>query len=361
MPKKLIEYTQEEILIHAKGFTSRQAWVADCVRLRAQGVMMLNKKAYRIGRDFYAQCTAHMSFHKLTVPKVMPKHAWWRRLSEVEIQTSALKFKTMTDWHKGEPYHRKAARTKGDAFYARCCRHMTSPANPGNSLYVIYVFEFSDRHSYVGLTFNLGVRLLGHWRGGPVFDHIKVCQDYRLKVIQAGIAGPSLAGEAERQWIKRYAQDGWIRLNSNVGGGTGGSGSWYSDKEILDSALRFKTKVEWLEAEPWMITHAKQRGLYKVCCAHMPKKAAPRFIPPISEATREKFRALAKDRTSDPAWRESHSKKLSGRKFGPRSEDARRNISAGKKGVKFTAEHRAAISAAKRIRPVVCSTSAPAA
>ena len=348
MAKSPPVYDKVAILAHARQFTSRAEWRAACREEQKSGGRLFDRLAHNLGKDFYTQCTAHMTFHKLAAPKVMPKHAWWRQLPEAEIRESALKFKTMTDWHRGEPGYRKAARAKGDAFYAHCCRHMITPSNPFNSQYVIYAFEFADNNSYIGLTFNLGRRLLGHWRGGPVFDHIKICSDYRLKIVQGGIAGPSIAGETERRWIAKYQSDGWIKLNSNAGGGTGGMGSWYSDQEILDSALKFKTKVHWLEGEPWMVTHAKNRGLYQACIFHMPKKAAPRFIPPISEATREKFRAKAKERTSDPAWREAHSKKLAGRTFGPRSAEACSNISAGKLGVKFTAEHRSAISAGKK-------------
>ena len=46
----------------------------------------------------------------------------------------------------------------------------------------------------------------------------------------------------------------------------------YSDRQILESALKFQSRWKWQQGEGWMYKAARARGILDACCAHMPKR-----------------------------------------------------------------------------------------
>jgi predicted GIY-YIG superfamily endonuclease len=92
-------------------------------------------------------------------------------------------------------------------------------------LFHIYVYEFEDHSAYIGLTRNLRVRHLGHLRGGPVFEHIKICHIYTHKILASNLTGQD-AVQLEKIWTKHYSNTGWKLLNIYFGHGTSKSKKW---------------------------------------------------------------------------------------------------------------------------------------
>ena len=238
----------------------------------------------------------------------MKKYAKWRKiLTEEVLLASAKKYRTRKDWKIAEPKCVYAAWMNGKEFYRRCCAHMVAASNPYNTPYSIYVFEFADNHAYVGLSFQPELRKLGHLKGGPVFDHLKLCQQYEYRILQIDIKGPLAAGEAERKWIKQYQSTKWKMLNSAQGGATGGICSQISDNDIIEDALKYRTKNQWKLVHRYFWVLAKARGIFEQCVAHMPRRAVR--VPVLhTEETKEKLKTAAQKRAADPVWRENHSR-----------------------------------------------------
>src|SRR5271157_1784376 len=117
----------------------------------------------------------------------MRKPAKWRQIPLENILESARKYQHVVDWAKAEPTLWWAGRQNGREFYAQCKRHMTSKANPWNSPYVIYVFEFDDNHAYVGLTFRPKTRQSGRLTRNPgdlVYEHHRQCNRIKYRILQ---------------------------------------------------------------------------------------------------------------------------------------------------------------------------------
>ena len=81
----------------------------------------------------------------------------------------ALKYKTKTNFQKGNHGAYEFARLNN--FLDEICEHMIKGGN--KYFRCIYVYEFSDNHAYVGLTYNLTIRKNDHLRNGSVCKHIK--------------------------------------------------------------------------------------------------------------------------------------------------------------------------------------------
>lgn len=307
--------TKDDLIAHAKNFKSRKEWVAACYAMQKQGFPLYFRLAYNHGKEFYRQCVAHMTYRVFTVKKVMPLYASWRVYTAEEIKANALMYQTLRDWKKGDRDFVRAAKAKGEQFYYECRAHMVAAANPYNSPYSIYVFEFIDNHAYVGLSFVPESRYHGHTddivrgksNGGSVYLHIKECGTFTYKIIQTGIIGPWLAGEREEWWKQDYIRRGWIMLNKIKCGGTGGLGSRYTNEDIIEDARDYVSRKKWRNASHYLVHLAKQRGIYEQCVAHMPKRATRASVIP-NEATRVKMAESAKRRAADPVWRANHSK-----------------------------------------------------
>jgi hypothetical protein len=264
---------QEFILNHARQFHTLEEWEDACKALRKD----TGKPAicYQIrwlyGDDFYQEVTRHLrkrEFKRRTRRLTAP----WRLLSEDEIIASAKQYTYKNEWKYGDRIAYRAARNKDDDFYLKCTEHMLTPCNPYNFSYTIYAYEFSDRHAYVGLTFRGNNRFDEHEEGGRVFDHIQVCPVFVRKVVEDNIPNPSRAGMAERRWVKLYTDDGWIMLNKNRGGSTGSIASKITDEMIFEDARKYQYRFDWIIANQSYVKHAKERGIYAQCIAHMPRR-----------------------------------------------------------------------------------------
>jgi hypothetical protein len=305
----MVETTKEVVLEHARQFKNRDDWVKACRELQKQGYPLYYRWAYARGQEFFKQCISHMTFHIQLKKRHLRLKAWWRKLTDEQLLEDAKKYHTKNEWKKGNYWYCLAAYNRGRDFYSRCCSHMVAAANPYNTPYSIYVFEFADNYAYVGLSFQPEKRKVGHFKGGPVKEHLEICLAYSWRILQNGIQGPLAAGEAERKWIEQYQSTGWKMLNSAQGGATGGISSQYSDNDIIEDALHYQTKNTWKLAHRHFWVLAKARGIFEQCVAHMPRRATR--VPVLhTEETKKKLKTAAQKRVANPVWRENHSKTM---------------------------------------------------
>lgn len=319
-------YTDQELLEDAKKYSDRQAWKKSGEEeYRQHRKSSHYRVAIKRGYEFFSRCCAHM-------PK-LPTNLKGEHLdyTDDQVKESAAKFKHRSDW-KNDPVeghlYRVAQRRK---LLEIVCSHMAPKANPYAGDYIVYAYEFDDHSAYVGLTFQPERRHSAHLVKGPVCEHILVCPGYVLKTVQEKIEDPRAAVVAEREWIRRYAGDGWKMLNSCSGGSTGSVYPVLPDEEILFRASGFKSRKHWLIGDQSGYKAAKRRGgeFFERCCEHMVRPATWNAGKKFSEESRRKMSESAQRRTSDPVWRAEHSTKLTGRKL---SEEHKRAVSVGNTG-----------------------------
>lgn len=199
-----------------------------------------------------------------------PTKARWK-YSDEELMASAEQFKHRSEWKLGANQHYRAAQIRG--LLDKCCAHMTPAANPYASDYIVYAYEFADRHVYVGLTFRKALRHTLHMQRGPVREHMRLCPEYAYKVLEHGIADPNLVGGVENRWQAKYIADGWLPLWKNKAGGLGTIQVQKWTKEaVMAEAKKYKTKQEWIDKSQMSYRIAKREGWFDEASAHMPKR-----------------------------------------------------------------------------------------
>lgn len=300
-------YTDQQLIDDAKRYHTREEWRTAGEALRLQGKYSPYGAALKRGRDFMRLCCAHMPHGALGLQRNL-------RYSDEELVQSAKPYQHRGDWKKADNQRYQAARHRG--LLDQCCAHMTPAANPYAGDYVIYAYEFADRHVYVGMTFVPDRRQVQHRVTGPVFAHAILCPEYTHKIVERSIPTPQAAGEAEKKWIDQYQADGWTLLNRAKPGGTGGIHTKWTKEAVCAEARKFATKQEWIDKSQFTYRLAKKMGWFDEASDHMPKHDARHLVGrTVSAETRAKQAEVAKRRAADPAWRAAHSAALKGRKL----------------------------------------------
>jgi hypothetical protein len=234
-----------------------------------------------------------------------------RKYTDEDVLRSARQYKTRGDWKKFSNREYQIAHLRGGELLEQCCAHMVRPANPYAGDYVIYAYEFEDRHVYIGLTFLPTQRKSMHAVRGPVSDHAKICPNYTYRQIETGLPSPEEAAKAEQRHIECYKSSGWTVLNKNKGGGLGTLQREWTKEAVLSEALKFPTKQEWIDGSQMSYRIAKREGWFDEASAHMPKRklgvGAGRVV---SKQTREKQRAAKLGKNLSKAHRDKISRSV---------------------------------------------------
>jgi hypothetical protein len=124
------------------------------------------------------------------------------------------------------------------------CSHMKIIGN----LYkrCIYVYEFSDNHAYIGLTYNFDVRHQGHLdtEKGVVNQHLsKTHSTYKLRQLTKYV-DVEKAKILEGKYVEKYKKLGWVILNKIKTGGIGGNLKWTKEK-CHEEALKYSSKIDY--------------------------------------------------------------------------------------------------------------------
>jgi len=237
-----------------------------------------------------------------------PKHAYkvrWKYTDE-ELMASAAQYPHRSHWKRYANNHYQAASSRG--LLDRCCAHMTPMASPFAADYEIYVYEFADKHAYVGLTFLPRARQYAHKVSGPVAEHADVCGTYTRKVLATSLTREQ-APEAEKLAIAQYKNEGWTMLNRNSGGSVGTvRGRKWTKELIVAEARKFTTRQAWIDGSQGSYRVAKREGWFEEASAHMPKRDGTSQIGhKVSAATRRKQSAVKLGRPQTPEHRAARS------------------------------------------------------
>lgn len=233
------------------------------------------------------------------------------KYSDDDLIASASRYKHKSDW-KAADLRRYSMCSLRPEVFARATAHMTPKAHPYSGTYIVYVYEFTDHHVYVGLTFRPEIRHALHMQRGSVRDHMRVCPDYTYKIVEKGIASPDLVGDVERRWIGHYVTGGWILLNKASGGGLGTvQVTKWTKEAVMAQALKYKTRQEWIDNSQMSYRIAKREGWYEEASAHMPTRVLGIGTGrEVSQSTRDKQRQAKLGKAQSPEWRAARIKAI---------------------------------------------------
>lgn len=157
------------------------------------------------------------------------------------------------------------------------CNHMTPSGNRYNRL--IYAYIFSDKHVYIGLTYNAKVRFYEHTtkdKDSPVYKHILssgLQPEYKLLTDYIDIKE---AQKEEAKYIKQYLSDGYTLLNKAKAGGLGNSiaSIWTKERCELE-AQKYKSKFEFYKGCSGAYNTCTKNAWLNDVCSHMVAKHKP--------------------------------------------------------------------------------------
>jgi len=231
------------------------------------------------------------------------------KYTDDDLIAAAKLWKTRGEWKRNDSKRYQAAILRG--LLERCCAHMQRAANPYAGDYIIYAYEFTDKHAYVGLTFLPGQRKATHRLRGPVAEHTLVCPEFSYKVLQSGLTSPEAAAEAEQRHVDRYKSDGWTMLNINKAGGIGCLRRRWTKEAVLEEAKKYSTRQAWIDGSQASYRTAMREGWRDEAAAHMPKHDATHlFGRTVSAESREKMRLAKLGKTHSDAHRQKQSESV---------------------------------------------------
>lgn len=148
------------------------------------------------------------------------------------------------------------------------------PNDNSNYFRDVYVFLFHNTNvAYIGLTCNIKERYKTHntHNKSPVYDYVqRTNEPFEFKILTNSALPSQEAANKEREYIREYSLNGWSLLNSNKGGGLGGSPTWDYNK-LKDAALMYQTKVDFRKYNYGAYSTANRLGIMDDITGHMIK------------------------------------------------------------------------------------------
>jgi predicted GIY-YIG superfamily endonuclease len=135
----------------------------------------------------------------------------------------------------------------------------------------VYVYEFPDNFAYVGLTYDIKRRNLirkSNEKDG-VTKHIK---ETNLQPVIKQLTEYIPIDNAvilEREYIKKYRENGWNMLNIKRGGETGGGLMIWTLEMCKLEALKYNSRMEFYKKSPKAYGATCKHGWLVEVCAHM--------------------------------------------------------------------------------------------
>lgn len=267
------KWTLNQCKTEAKKFKSRTAF-------RVQSASAYNV-AYKNG--WLDECCSHMT------PKKQTDGYWTRN----QCASVAKKCTTRTEFN--EKYSSAYTAAHRNNWLDEICGHMLRQGNLSERM--VYAFEFSDGHAYIGLTWKPDERYSSHLKEGPVFRHIRDdCSKYEFKVVSEYV-DQETAARIEDKTIASYKSNGWKILNRRKAGALGGARRNWSKKRCAEVVALCKNRGEIKEKYPGAYSAMQRQQWLGELLAHMPRKIPSKIIrktPLIPKWTFEKCETEAK-------------------------------------------------------------------
>ncbi len=192
---------------------------------------------------------------------------WTKEMTAEE----ASKYKTKREFKEKSPKAYSAAHSHG--WIDDITKHMDVLGDKFNRM--VYVYEFPDKHVYVGLTFDKMRRNYSHLDTekitSPVAKHIV---ETGLKPTYKDVSAYISAAEAqnlENCTMERYRQEGWTLLNRMKGGGLGACRTSFTKEQVLKIAKKYKKRIDFKSKDAAAYRAAQKYGWLKDAVSHIPK------------------------------------------------------------------------------------------
>lgn len=191
-----------------------------------------------------------------SVYKKISKNKWYelfshmktKKLTYEKCKETALKFNTRGELSKIEGATHRKILLNG---WYELLEHMIKVGSLKKRM--IYLYEFSDGHFYVGLTFNIYKRNLNHFSkksNSSVLKHsIKTKLIPKLIHISDYIDIED-AIKLEELTLKSYVNNGWVALNKTKTGGTGYTNIFWTYEKCKEEALKYNNRITMKEKSP---------------------------------------------------------------------------------------------------------------
>ena len=147
------------------------------------------------------------------------------------------------------------------------CSHMKIIGNLHKRC--IYVYEFSDNHAYIGLTYNFDIRHKEHLEceRSIVRKHTETNSSYELKQLTKYI-DVDKAKLLEGKYVEKYKKSGWLILNKIKTGGIGGGNLKWTKERCHEEALKYFSKIDYKNHCP-QYRKVKEKGWLDDIWSHM--------------------------------------------------------------------------------------------
>lgn len=178
------------------------------------------------------------------------------------------------------------ASTKG-GWLDNVCSHMKVCGN--RVLRMVYVYEFSDKSVYVGLTYNIEERDKEHKRNkkSKVFQYIKE-KNIIPFLSYSEYMNVEKAKVVEGDMVEKFKKRGYHILNVSKTGGVGSGFIKWTFEKCEQEAKKCKTKKEFYGKNNSAYNAAIRYGWLKKICSHMKtKKVKPKGYWTLERSTEE--------------------------------------------------------------------------
>jgi hypothetical protein len=199
-----------------------------------------------------------------------PKNYW----TFEKCKEEALKYKTKIEFrNQSNSAYQTAKRKK---ILNEICTHMIALGNQYKKL--IYSYEFSDNHVYVGLAYNIIKRNWEHLNDNksPVYKHMLKSKITPIKKILTNeYVDIEEAKILESYWINQYKLNNWIILNKAKAGALGGNKIYWTFEKCETEAFKYKTRYEFEKKSGSAYNSALKNNWLDIITIHMIKTQKP--------------------------------------------------------------------------------------
>jgi hypothetical protein len=221
------------------------------------------------------------------------------RWDKKKIHNIALKYNNRSEFEKNDPNAYNAALRMG--IMDDVAQHMELLGHRYKRM--IYVYEFSDKYFYVGLTYNQNKRNYSHLRNAKssVYQHILTTGlKPILKKITEYISNEE-AVQKENEILNQYINNGWKPLNRTKTGNLGSNVKKWTKEMVMDIVKNYTKLNDFKKNEPNAWNAAINSDWYDEVTSHLERIIkVKKYTREILEKIIKNYETLADFRKNEP-------------------------------------------------------------
>jgi len=216
-------------------------------------------RIYAQRRGWYEDICSHMT-------EGNKNRKYWS--NKKRCQDESLNHNHRTDFYKKSRLAYEVSRDND--WLDEICSHMNKHHND----YSGYVYEFPDKHFYVGITSRETKRKNDHKKDtqSAVYKYSELTNlTPKMKKIFPAV-DTKKSKKLEEQWVNHYIEKGWIKLNIAKTGSLGGTIIKWTKQKCHEKSLLYNTRTEFRNDFPGAYESAYNNNWLDEICSHMYKR-----------------------------------------------------------------------------------------